>query len=161
MVKSETITKFGAALVGGARSPGMGGQILIARGMQRLALYEPKFKAALGKFVRRKVAPKLSKSKDRKSEQHMTIAEVPSMLGSLSAFFALLAAASWIHSATVKIRAEHQSGLNAAVVGGFVHFTADGITYDLHKTLRLQSKWNARAAVLAAFAAVLQLASNA
>jgi DMSO reductase anchor subunit len=76
-----------------------------------------------------------------------------------SAFFALLAGIAWIRAATVKVKAEHQSGLDAAVVGGFVHFVQHGITYDLHKTMRLQSKWNARAAVLAAFAAVLQAGS--
>jgi hypothetical protein len=77
----------------------------------------------------------------------------------LSAAFAILAAAAWIRSATVKIKAEHQSGLNAAVVGGYVHFTSGGTTYDLLKTLRLQSNWNACAAACAACAAICQAAS--
>jgi hypothetical protein len=77
----------------------------------------------------------------------------------LTAIFALLAAAAWIFSATAKVKAEHQSGLDAAVIGGWVHFTHRGITYDLHKTLRRQSKWNAYAASLAACAAVSQAAS--
>ena len=76
-----------------------------------------------------------------------------------SVVLAFVAAGAWIRSATVKVKAEHQSGLDAAVVGGFVHFTHAGITYDLHKTLRLQSKWNACAAMLTAFAAVFQAAS--
>ena len=45
----------------------------------------------------------------------------------LSAALAILAALAWIRCATVKVKAEHQSGLNAAVVGGWVHFTR-GIT---------------------------------
>jgi len=73
-----------------------------------------------------------------------------------SAVSAILAAAAWVRSAMVKIRAEHQSGLDAAVVGGYVHFTQNGITYDLLKTLRAQSEWNSYAAILAAIAAILQ-----
>ena len=77
----------------------------------------------------------------------------------LSAALAILAALAWIRCATVKVKAEHQSGLNAAVVGGWVHFTSGGITYDLHKTLRLQSKSNAYPAFLAAGAAFCQVVS--
>jgi hypothetical protein len=78
----------------------------------------------------------------------------------LSAVLAFLAAAAWLRSATVRVKAEHQSGLDAAVAGGWVHFTYKGLTYDLHKTLRQQSRWNSCAAGLAAFAAMSQLASH-
>jgi hypothetical protein len=79
----------------------------------------------------------------------------------LSALFAVLAAAAWVRSATVKVRAEHQSGLNAAVPGGYVHFVSKGITYDMHKTIQQQSWWNACAAILASIAGVCQVFSAA
>jgi hypothetical protein len=77
----------------------------------------------------------------------------------LAAMLGLAAAVCWIRSATVRVKAEHQSGLNAAVVGGYVHFTVGKVTYDLHKSLRLQSRWNAWAAFFAAAVAIAQAAS--
>lgn len=73
-------------------------------------------------------------------------------LNVLSVILAFAAAASWFYSAKVRVKPvegeRDESGMEALTI------TVDGA--DLFKSLRVQSKWSAVAAILAGGAAILQ-----
>lgn len=71
----------------------------------------------------------------------------------ISAAAAIVSACLWLYSARTKVKPTErrdESGLLAMVM------TDTSTGEDIHETLRRQSKWNAYAAVVASFAALIQ-----
>jgi len=71
-------------------------------------------------------------------------------LGWLGSVSAMIAALAWFKASIVSVDAPKDTHGVGALLGGYLISEINGKRIDLHKTLELQSKWNARAA-LAAF----------
>lgn len=67
---------------------------------------------------------------------------------------ALLAAVFWAKASRAYVPAPEDTSGVGALLGGYLISEVNGKRIDLHKTLELQSKWNAYGAVAAAAAAV-------
>lgn len=72
----------------------------------------------------------------------------------LAALSAVGASFLWWHASRVMVPAPKETQGVGALLGGHLISVLDGKRIDLHATLDLQSKWNARAAKSAALSAI-------